>query len=214
MLAAGRGSRMGGSVPKPLVPLDGRPMVFRVLDGLSQAGIARATLVLGHEGARIQRAVEAEAEISENTGANVPGHFPEHFPGHCAVRFRVCPQWALGFAESMRYGLRFLASHTSWTHALVCLADMPLVRASTYRRLHERVLRQPELAILFPQLGSLCGHPPVLSRAVWLRLIRDLAGGGDTGPRKLLANYAREGTATAYLSVDDPGILRDFDTPF
>ena len=210
MLAAGRGSRMGGAVPKPLVPLDGRPMVFRVLDGLGQSGIARATLVLGHEGTRIQHAVEAEAGIVENTGANVP----EHFPGHCSVRFRVCPQWALGFAESMRCGLRFLASHTVWTHALVCLADMPLVRASTYRRLHERVLRQPELAILFPQFGPLCGHPPVLSRAVWRRLIQDLAGGGDTGPRKLLATYAREGASTTYLSVDDPGILRDFDTPF
>ncbi|MCE7883003.1 MAG: nucleotidyltransferase family protein [Actinobacteria bacterium ATB1] len=51
VLAAGRGTRMRrDDIPKPLVPLGGRPMLDRVLDGLAASGLARTVLVIGHLG--------------------------------------------------------------------------------------------------------------------------------------------------------------------
>jgi choline kinase len=49
ILAAGRGSRLlsPDSLPKPALPLDGRPLIVRILDGLVAAGVARAHIVTG-----------------------------------------------------------------------------------------------------------------------------------------------------------------------
>ena len=51
LLAAGRGTRMGSltqHVPKPLLPLQGRPILEHILEGLAGAGIRRATIVTGY----------------------------------------------------------------------------------------------------------------------------------------------------------------------
>ncbi len=51
ILAAGRGTRMGpltADVPKPLLPLRGRPIIEHVLAGLRSAGIGEAVIVTGY----------------------------------------------------------------------------------------------------------------------------------------------------------------------
>lgn len=51
VLAAGRGTRMKaltGELPKPLLPLHGRPLVEHVLDSLREAGFERFLLVVGY----------------------------------------------------------------------------------------------------------------------------------------------------------------------
>lgn len=54
VLAAGRGTRLGGDVPKPLVPVAGVPMVDRILDGLAADGFDDVVVVTGHEGGRVR----------------------------------------------------------------------------------------------------------------------------------------------------------------
>lgn len=57
VLAAGYGSRHAVGtefVPKPLLPVAGRPLILRALSGLELAGCSRAVVVLGHEGERIR----------------------------------------------------------------------------------------------------------------------------------------------------------------
>lgn len=58
MLAAGYGSRLNtiGS-SKPLVELAGRPIVLHVLNGLAEAGISSAIVVVGHHAADIETAI-------------------------------------------------------------------------------------------------------------------------------------------------------------
>lgn len=55
VLAAGRGLRMGGGVPKTLAPLDGHePLLFYILRGLRQAGVDDLVVVTGHRRAEVE----------------------------------------------------------------------------------------------------------------------------------------------------------------
>lgn len=57
VLAAGLGTRMApvsGDLPKPLVMLDGKPLIDRVLDRLASAGVACAVVNVHHKADRIE----------------------------------------------------------------------------------------------------------------------------------------------------------------
>src|ERR1700683_3608792 len=58
VLAAGRGARMGAitdEIPKPMLPVRGKPMMEQIMDGLAEAGIRRFFVVIGYQGELIQR---------------------------------------------------------------------------------------------------------------------------------------------------------------
>lgn len=59
VLAAGRGSRLENETPKPLLPILGVPLLARTLFTLRRAGITEAWVVLGHQGERVRREIEA-----------------------------------------------------------------------------------------------------------------------------------------------------------
>lgn len=57
ILAAGRGTRMRGlcdAIPKPMLPLAGRPFLVHLLDALADAGVNEAHIVVGHLSDRIR----------------------------------------------------------------------------------------------------------------------------------------------------------------
>ncbi len=50
ILAAGKGTRMGGltdEVPKPMLPVDGRPILGHIIDGLRETGITEFCVITG-----------------------------------------------------------------------------------------------------------------------------------------------------------------------
>lgn len=55
VLAAGEGTRMRSSRPKPLHRLCGRPMVVHVLDALAELELQRAVVVVGHGAERVTK---------------------------------------------------------------------------------------------------------------------------------------------------------------
>jgi dTDP-glucose pyrophosphorylase len=58
VLAAGRGTRMGAlteDIPKPMLPVRGKPMLEGTLDRLREAGFDEAFLVIGYKGEMIER---------------------------------------------------------------------------------------------------------------------------------------------------------------
>jgi 1L-myo-inositol 1-phosphate cytidylyltransferase len=62
ILAAGLGSRLGSAeagVPKPLMQVAGLPLVAHALAHAEASGCREAIVVIGYEGPRVQRAVEA-----------------------------------------------------------------------------------------------------------------------------------------------------------
>ena len=57
ILAAGKGTRMGSitqEIPKPMLPIHGKPMLEHILEGLTAAGIARFFVVIGYHGELIE----------------------------------------------------------------------------------------------------------------------------------------------------------------
>lgn len=61
VLAAGRGSRLGGPLPKPCVPLLGRSVAEWNLRSFAEAGLRRFLVVLGHAAARVRGHYEGVA---------------------------------------------------------------------------------------------------------------------------------------------------------
>ena len=58
ILAAGRGTRMKGlteGVPKPMLPVAGRPLLGHILEGLHAAGVRRAVIITGYQAEQIER---------------------------------------------------------------------------------------------------------------------------------------------------------------
>lgn len=58
LLAAGRGTRMGAitqELPKPMLPVRGKPLIEHIMDRLAEAGLRRFLIVVGFEGQRIER---------------------------------------------------------------------------------------------------------------------------------------------------------------
>jgi len=90
VLAAGDGRRLreaARGVPKPLVPLHGRALVHHTLDALFAAGVRHATVVVGADGERVRRAVEAL------------------HPCGMTVACTDNPRWPAGNATSLAAGL-------------------------------------------------------------------------------------------------------------
>jgi len=67
VLAAGRGTRMGAltaSTPKPLLALQGRPILEHILRGLASAGVERAVVITGY----LADAIESHFGAGEDIG--------------------------------------------------------------------------------------------------------------------------------------------------
>ena len=61
ILAAGRGTRMGTmteEIPKPMLPIRGRPMLDYILERLALSGISHFLIVIGYHGEAIQQHFE------------------------------------------------------------------------------------------------------------------------------------------------------------
>ena len=107
--------------------------------------------------------------------------------------------------QGMGATLAFAAQHIGdWRACLVCLGDMPFIEASTYRLIAEQV---EEDSIVIPVLDSKIGNPVAFGSAYFDELVKLE---GDTGGRKLTTLHQN---AVRELSVDDPGVLQDIDTP-
>ena len=61
VLAAGEGTRMKSTRPKPLHVLCGRPMVLHILDALSELPLDRAVVVVGHGAERVTKTLSEQA---------------------------------------------------------------------------------------------------------------------------------------------------------
>ncbi|MGH9023676.1 MAG: nucleotidyltransferase family protein [Acidimicrobiia bacterium] len=182
VLAAGRGSRLGGETPKPLALLQGRPLVAHALDAALRSGLRPVFLVVGHRGEEV--AAEAGPGVSV-----VPN-----------------PRWEGGLSTSLAAAIAAVAENHEIDGLAVGLADQPGLGPESYRRLASA--HQQGAVVAVATYDGVRGHPVMLGRPVWEEA---LALEGDAGARSLLARpevveVPCDGTGAA-ADVDTPADL-------
>jgi nicotine blue oxidoreductase len=160
VLAAGRGVRFGGEVPKPLVPLHGRPLAAYALDAALASELAPVLVVV--------------SDPAVETGLGAPS----------GVRFVRNDQPERGISSSLQTALRALDADASVDGVVVGLADQPLIGADAYRRVAGAYDAGARLAAA--TYGGERGNPVLVAREHWAeaRALR-----GDEGARVLLRRH-------------------------
>lgn len=129
--------------------------------------------------------------------------------GDEALGIRHAGDWQIVLATEAEQGMGHslaaaIARAGDWDGAVVALADMPFIETATYRAVG---MRLTPTNLVVPYYRAARGNPVGIGR----RFFADLAHPqGDQGARQLLQQHA---AAVLRVDVEDPGILRDIDTP-
>lgn len=166
ILAAGLSSRINGF--KPLLPLDGRSLLGRVVDLFRGAGISELLAVAGLQGQDV---------LQEANRLNIQAVLNADF--------------ALGMFSSVQTGLKAVPRDVDGVFILP--VDIPLVRPQTVRLLTE-AYTDSKSQTLIPCFGDQPGHPPLLTPAA---VNAALVWTGPNGLRGALANVPCKKVVTA-----------------
>ncbi|HEY47445.1 MAG: hypothetical protein AMJ88_09430 [Anaerolineae bacterium SM23_ 63] len=162
---------------------NGQSIISHVVDVFLQADASPVLVVTGG----MREAIEAALRGKEIELA----HNPDFATG--------------GMLSSIKVGLRTLEDRAIQA-ALISPADLPMLHPATVRRIIQAWEKNTP-PILSPSYEKRRGHPVLVAKAEWeaiLRLAED----------RTLRDFLRQREqGISYLSVDDPGILYDLDTP-
>ncbi len=177
VLAAGQSTR-AGPVNKLTHSIDGTAMVRTVVDTLVSTAVSTVIVVTGFEALKIEHALTGQP-----------------------VSFTHNPDYASGMGGSIGSGVKALADDVDGI--LICLGDMPHVKASTIKTVMKAMA---EGHICVPVSSGRQGHPVLFSRFFFnaLKSIR-----GDKGGKAVMKSNAQR---VHKIPVDDEGILIDHDT--
>lgn len=180
ILAAGRSSRFGG--PKALAAAASGTFISQILKALADAEVDDRTVVVR----------EGDLDLVEEVRRADP-----------RARIAVNSDADRGQLSSLLVGLNSV-DRPEVAGALVMLVDMPLVTASTIRRLVDAASSSSADVIRASYAGR-HGHPVVFKRPAFDALRRaDPAVG---------AKAVVHGMRTEDVDVEDAGVVEDVDTP-
>lgn len=175
LLAAGFSKRFGGS--KLIAELDNtNTVVFQTYQRL-HAAVPEVVV--------ISRPELAEA-ISEH-----------------AIKPQIFEGADRGMGATLAFGMNHI-SNLNWNACMICLADMPFIRESTYRELAEAAA--PD-RIVVPSFEGKLGNPVIFGRDYFPELLNV---SGDAGGKPVIKRHQ---SSVLELALSDPAILADVDTP-
>ncbi|HXV22974.1 MAG TPA: molybdopterin-binding/glycosyltransferase family 2 protein [Alphaproteobacteria bacterium] len=180
VLAAGRSSRMGHN--KLMARVDGAPLLLRTVDAALASRARPIVVVTGHESERVRAAL-----------------------GDRPVRLVHNPDYEKGLSTSLRCGLAALPPESE--AAIVCLGDMPRIRAGLLDKFIQAFNPVEGRAICVPVWQGKRGNPVLWSRQLFAEMANLT---GDTGAKHLLAEHPE---LVVEIPAEDDGILADVDTP-
>lgn len=179
VLAAGASTRMGGA-NKLLVDVEGRSMLLHVLEAVQSSRVQATVVVLGHERERVAQALRGRGLIEV--------YNPDH---------------GRGLGSSLACGVAALPERCEGV--IVCLGDMPRVRAEHLNRLIDAFEGGCEICV--PVHAGRRGNPVLWGR----RFFPDLrAAEGDVGGRVLLERHP---ACVCEVPMADDAVLTDVDSP-
>ena len=121
------------------------------------------------------------------------------------IEATVNPAYPRGQTSSLQCGLRAFL-HPELEAILLCLVDHPAVTPEVVRQLVKR-FRETSAPVVIPTYQGQRGHPVLLGRVLFSELLELESGAGaDAVVRK----YRNQ---TAWVEVEDDGILMDIDNP-
>jgi molybdenum cofactor cytidylyltransferase len=161
VLAAGESTRMGQD--KALLTYRGRTFLETIVSTLSEGGIERIVVVLGHHAEEIRQKTRLEG-----------------------VEVIVNAQYQLGQTSSLQAGLARLDGQEIEA-ALLCLVDHPAVSPETVRAL-AKAFQPPFPAVIIPTFRGQRGHPVLISRGLFREL---LSLGEGVGANTVIRKYLR-----------------------
>jgi CTP:molybdopterin cytidylyltransferase MocA len=176
LLAAGEGRRMGG-VSKPLIRLQGVPLISRQLVALSGAGIDEVVVVTGHARFAIEEQVRSYVVTLVHNEAHADGQ-----------------------QGSVRVGLTALSG--TFDAIIVMPTDQPLIGASDLTELIGAFKKRPAGHVLVPVVNGQRGNPIILDEVA---LAQILASDTNLGCRHLIERqpelvYAYETANTRFVT--------------
>jgi molybdenum cofactor cytidylyltransferase len=179
VLAAGRSTRMGSN--KLVAEIKGEPLIRVAVEQALASRADPVIVVTGHERERVEKAL---ADLK--------------------VRFVHNPDFADGLSTSLKVGLAAVPLEADG--AIICLGDMPQVRAAMIDRLIAAFDPARGALIVVPTIEGKRGNPVVWSR----RFFPELAAlQGDVGARHVIGTY---GEALVEVPADRTALV-DIDTP-
>ena len=181
VLAAGQSRRMGVT-NKLLAEIDGKAMLARVLETVTGSQCVKTLLVTGHE---------ADAVGALADSFNVP-----HVHN---------PDYEQGLSTSLKAGLAALSNDIDG--AIVCLGDMPRLKAGTLNSLIAAFNPVEGRAICVPTHEGKRGNPVLWGRRFFAAM-QELAG--DVGAKHLIGEYAE---LVCEVPTEGSEIFLDVDTP-
>jgi molybdenum cofactor cytidylyltransferase len=158
VLAAGRATRMAGS--KVVRPVEGVPMVARVVAAVLGSRLDETVVVVGHEAEQVTAILRDQP-----------------------VRIVDNPRYAQGLSTSVRAGLRALGPRCEG--AMFLLADQPFVTSALIDRLLD-AFTSSRKAIVRPRACGRPANPVLFSAALFAELARET---GDRGGRQVIRRH-------------------------
>lgn len=181
VLAAGQSRRMG-PINKLLAEVAGRPMVAHAVDAALASGARPVIVVTGHEPDRLRAALAGRE-----------------------VTFVHNPDYAQGLSTSLRAGVNLLDETVDG--AVICLGDMPAIRASHIDRLIAAFDPAAGREICVPTFNGKRGNPVLWHQRFFVRMAEV---SGDVGARHLIGENE---DVLVEVPMDDDAVLADLDTP-
>lgn len=179
---AGQSQRMQAF--KPLLPINGIPMIAHTAGVFSKAGITNLFVVVGKRGEEIISALN-----------DIPAHF----------------LWNPAFAEtemfaSLQIGLTAIRNAGGFEAAFFLPGDMPAVEPEVLKLLMNE-MQSGGWDVVFPSSGTRRLHPPLIHERLFDRLI---AYSGEDGLR---GAFRAVEASIGYVITLETGCLLDVDTP-
>ena len=175
---------------KALLTYGGGTFLETIVRAVSLAGIEKVAVVLGHNAAGIQAAVDL-----------------------AGVQVVVNADYRRGQTSSLQAGLRALLAQSKVEAVLLCLVDHPTVLPSTIRLLLER-FHGTQVPLVVPTYQGRRGHPILIDHSLFPELLGlppEAGANAVTRKYRQVAELVEVADRGIVLDVDDPGAYAALD---